>query len=71
MVLRMLVLVVMVVPCLGSWGDSSSYHQGCLRHCRESWGNDCTYTCMWDTVAVMESRHGQVSNQPNTRGGNC
>ena len=34
--------------------------QGCLRHCRESIGRDCEYTCMWDTVAVMVERHDQV-----------
>ena len=34
--------------------------QGCLRHCAESMGTDCEYTCMWETVDVMVRRHDQV-----------
>ena len=56
----MLVLLFLVTPCLSSWGDSSSFHQGCLRHCAEQEAGDCSYSCMWSTVEVMEARHGQV-----------
>ena len=38
----------------------TSKPQGCLRHCAESMGTDCEYTCIWETVDVMVRRHNQV-----------
>jgi len=57
---NLLLLLFLCKSCFSSWGDSSSYHQGCLRHCAESMRTDCEYTCMWETVDVMVGRHDQV-----------
>jgi len=66
----------LATPALASWGDQSSFYQLCNQKCNRdqcekivsteaglldwSCSQNCRYDCMWETVDVMQTRHGLV-----------